>query len=247
MTPDVIVATEPEPVVTAAGLNDAGVEEAPPAAPAPPPLNSLPPRLDLRFQVNIGLASGEQTLVWVNEGKRYTVISVAEATGLAGLFYRGRFVQTSRGRITPRGLQPEDFWDQRGNKRSSAHFDQAHGSITLTSAKGSLRHFDYPGEAQDAVSLFFQFALTAPPPEGHSTYHVFTGKSVRAYRYEVRGEPVLETELGALRTLHLARVDAGEGRFEIWLAADRHYLPVRVLRSDDKGNEVELKLLSVSP
>lgn len=33
---------------------------------APPPLNPLPPRIDLRFQVSYGLASGEQTMVWVN-------------------------------------------------------------------------------------------------------------------------------------------------------------------------------------
>jgi hypothetical protein len=39
----------------------------------------------------------------------------------------------------------------------------------------------------------------------------------------------------------------GDGRFEIWLAIDRFYLPVRVLRSDDNGSEVELKLQSITP
>ena len=56
---------------------------------------------------------------------------------------------------------------------------------------------------------------------------------------------MLETALGALRALHLARAADGDGRFEIWLAVDRHYLPVRVLRSDDKGNEMELVVLSI--
>lgn len=240
------------PVVTAEPKPETIAEAAPPAetapvAAAPPPLNALPPRLDLRFEVNYGLASGVQTLLWVNEGERYTVISVAEATGLAGIFYRGRFVQTSRGRITPRGLQPEDFWDQRGDRRSSARFDPAQGSVTLLPAKGSPRHFSYPGEVQDVVSLFFQLALTAPPADGRQTYWLFNGKKLRQYTYETRGETVLETELGALRTLHLARVDDGEGRFEVWLGIDRHYLPVRVLSSDDRGNEVELRLLSVTP
>ena len=184
----------------------------------------------------------------MNEGaQRYTLISVAEATGVAGLFYRGRFVQTSRGRITSRGLQPETFWDQRGDKRSSAQFDAAQGLLTLTPAKGAPRHFPYQGDIQDVLSLFFQLALTAPPPEGRLTYRVFNGKKLRDYVYEVRGEAALETALGTLRTLHLARVADGDGRFEIWLAIDRHYLPVRVLSSDDKGNEVELKLQSIAP
>ena len=212
-----------------------------------PPLNPLPPRLDLRFEVRYGLARGEQELVWINEGESYTLTSVAGATGLAGMFYRGLFVQTSRGRITPRGLAPEEFWDQRGDKRSSARFDSANDTLTLTPVKGAPRHFAYQGDVQDALSLFFQFALTAPPPAGPLSYTVFNGKKLRDYRYEVRGEETLETELGALRTLHLARTADGDGYFEIWLAIDRHYLPVRVLRSDDKGNEMELVLLSISP
>ncbi|HWR77835.1 MAG TPA: DUF3108 domain-containing protein [Thiobacillus sp.] len=214
---------------------------------AGPPLNALPQRLDLRFQVRYGLARGEQTLLWVNEGERYTLTSVAAATGLAGVFYSGRFVQTSRGRITPRGLVPEEFWDQRGDKRSSAVFDAANGNLTLNPAKGAPRHFVYQGEVQDALSLFFQLALTAPPPDRLLTYTVFNGKKLRNYTYEVRGEASLETALGPLRTLHLARATNGDGRFEIWLAIDRHYLPVRVLRSDDKGGEMELELLSILP
>ncbi|MHB1083959.1 MAG: DUF3108 domain-containing protein [Thiobacillus sp.] len=249
----VVESPEPEVIAQASPIDTAvRVEEAPSTEPGPveavpPPLNPLPPRLDLRFDVHYGLASGEQTLLWVNEGKRYTVISVAEATGLAGIFYRGRFVQTSRGRITSRGLQPEEFWDQRGNKRSSARFDATLGHLALTTAKGVSRHFVYQGDVQDVVSLFFQLALTAPPPDGQLTYKVFNGKKLHDYTYEVRGKATLETELGALRTVHLARVAEDEGRFEVWLAIDRHYLPVRVLRSDDKGNEVELRLKSIAP
>jgi hypothetical protein len=212
-----------------------------------PPLNALPPRLDLRFQVRYGLARGEQTLLWINEGNRYTVTSVASATGLAGMFYSGRFVQTSRGHITAHGLAPEEFWDQRGDKRSSARFDSVNGSLTLTPSSGEPRHFAYDGEPQDALSLFFHFALTAPPPDGLFVYTVFNGRKLRRYAYVVRGEEIQDTALGELRTLHLARQADGDGRFEVWLAVDRHYLPVRVLRSDDKGNEVELRIQSIAP
>lgn len=247
-------AAAPEVVVEAGPIDavvvppeDVPAADSEPAEPAPPPLNPLPPRLDLHFQLRYGLASGEQTLLWVNEGERYTLTSVAAATGLTGLFYRGRFVQTSRGRITPRGLQPEEFWDQRGDKRSSARFDAANGRITLSPSKGVPRHFTYQGEVQDALSLFFQLALTAPPPDGRLAYTVFNGKKLRDYVYEVRGEERLETPLGTLRTLHLARVADGDGRFEAWLAIDRHYLPVRVLKRDEDGRDAELMLQSIAP
>jgi hypothetical protein len=251
--PEVVAATaEAEPGVAPPDALHVA-EPAPASAPAAepeaafPPLNVLPQRLDLRFQVRYGLASGEQTLVWINEGERYTLTSVAAATGLAGVFYSGRLVQTSRGRITARGLQPEEFWDQRGSKHSSARFDAANNMLTLNPSKGAPRHFAYSGQVQDALSLFFQLALTAPPADGQQTYTVFNGKKLRNYAYRVEGEETLETVLGPLRTLHLARLAGADGRFEIWLAIDRYYLPVRVLRSDDKGNEVELRLQSIAP
>ena len=218
-----------------------------PAESAPPALNPLPPRLDLRYRVSYGVASGEQTLVWINEGERYTLTSVATATGLTGIFYRGHFVQTSRGRITPRGLQPEEFWDQRGSKHSRATFNAAQGELVLMPGQGAPRRFSYQGEVQDALSLFFQLALTAPPSDKPLTYSVFNGKKLRDYRYDVQGEVLLETRLGTLRTLHLARAVDGDGRFEIWLALDRHYLPVRVRRSDEAGSEMELSILSITP
>jgi hypothetical protein len=246
----VVVTAVPE-VTAEVAEHVAVVEDVPAVVPVPdvvqPPLNALPARLKLHFQVRYGLASGEQTLQWVNEGERYTLISVAEATGLAGVFYRGRFVQTSRGRITPYGLQPEEFWDQRGDKHSRAHFNPEQGQLTFMPTKGAPRHFAYQGEVQDALSLFFQLALTAPPPDGPLSYRVFNGKKLRDYTYEMHGEQVLETALGVLRTLHLARVADGDGRFEIWLAIDHFYLPVRVLRSDDNGSEVELELQSITP
>ena len=229
----------------------AAVEPAPvapePAEAPPPPLNPLPQRLDLHYRLRYGLASGEQTLVWVSEGEHYTLTSVATATGLTGIFYRGQFVQTSRGRITPRGLQPQEFWDQRGDRRSSARFDAVGGDIVLLPSSGPARHFAYSGDVQDALSLFFQLALTAPPPDGRQTYRVFNGKKLRDYTYEVRGEETLDTALGPLRTLHLARVGDSDGRFDAWLAIDRHYLPVRVLRSEDSGSAMELLVQSIAP
>jgi hypothetical protein len=217
-----------------------------PVVDEPPPLNPLPPRIDLHFSVHYGVAGGEQTLVWVSDGERYTLTSVASATGLAGLFYRGRLVQTSQGRITPAGLQPEEFWDQRGDRRSSARFDHAAARVTLTPVRGAPRHLDGAGDTQDLLSVLFQLVLTAPP-ETAVRYVVFNGKRLRTYTLEPRGETELETALGPLRTLHLARAATGGDRFEIWLAVDHNYLPVRLLRGDDEGSAVELRILAIAP
>ncbi len=245
--PSPVPSPEALPAVAAApAAPEVPAVPAPPVQPAPPPLNSLPARIDMRFDLHYGLASGEQTLVWVSTGNRYTLTSVAGATGLTGMFYRGRFVQTSRGRITPLGLQPEDFWDQRGDRRSTARFDQAAAQVVLEPARGAPVQLAYADGLQDALSLFFQFALVAPPA-GAMSFPVFNGKKVRTYTYEVRGEETLQTAVGPLRTLHLARVADPDGRFEAWLAIDRHYLPVRVLKGDADGRSMELTIRTLTP
>jgi hypothetical protein len=55
----------------------------------------------------------------------------------------------------------------------------------------------------------------------------------------------LETALGKVNTLHLARLTEGDGRFEVWLDIDRHYLPVRILRSEESKADVELTIRSI--
>lgn len=242
------VVAVPEPVAAVPKPESEPIAAAPEVMLVPTAAAALPARIDMRFKVHYGLASGEQTLVWVSEGMHYTVTSVASATGLAGVFYRGQLVQTSRGRITAAGLQPEEFWDQRGERRSSARIEQAENGVhlTLTPAQGAPRHFSHGGGVQDLLSLMFQLALTAPP-QGQASYAVFNGKKLREYTFEPRGEVELETALGTLNTLHVVRLADAAGRFEAWLAVDRNYLPVRVLRGDDDGNVVELRVLSIAP
>ena len=223
-------ATETAPVATP--------EPEPKPAALPPPLNRLPPRITLVYRARYGVASGKQTLLWVSDGDRYTITSVITASGFASLAFPGKLVQTSRGRITAQGLQPEEFWDQRGDKRRQSRFDYTANLIQSESHKG-VRTDPLPAGLQDVQSLLFQIALTAPPAVD-SESAVFTGKKVRNYRYRVIGEEVLDTPMGALRALRMVRIaDEDAERFEIWLAVDRDYLPIK-LATEISGYDAEL-------
>ena len=226
LTPDVV----DQPVVT--------------EAPAGPPLNPLPNRVRLEYRARIGLATGQMSLLWVNEGEHYTVTSILSPQGMASLFFSGQLVQMSRGRIVATGLQPEEFWDQRDNKRSQSRFNYATQTILTESSKGA-RTFPLPAGLQDVQSLLFQLALTAPPAL-ESDNAVFNGKKVRSYHYRLLGEENLDTPLGVLRTLHIVRVtDTSAERFEIWLAIDRYYLPVK-LATEISGFEAELLVYGIN-
>lgn len=241
----------PTEVVEATGVESveaiAPQRPEPPAAPAAPaiPLNHLPPQIELVYEIRFGVARGEQTVRWVADDGRYTLTSVAGATGLTRLLYSGQLIQTSQGRIVATGLQPEAFWDQRGRKRNSGRFDFASGTLSV-SRDGRVQALDLPGDAQDTQSLPFHFALNAPRI-GTGPFHVFDGRKLRPYYFTNHGEVMLDTPIGRLRTLHLERKDApADRRFEVWLAIDMHHLPVRVLRPDDSGAEGEVMIRSIA-
>jgi hypothetical protein len=253
------VEAEPEPVEAAAPELpvDAHVDqqapvEAPAVAEQPPaetvtavPLNRLPDRVEIIYDIRYGWASGQQTLNWIVADGRYTISSVAGATGLTRMLYDGQLIQTSQGRVTAAGLQPEAFWDQRGKKRSSGRFDFDNRSLAV-SRGDSVKTLPLPDDAQDSQSLLFHFALHAPRLDADG-YHVFDGRKLRPYYFVLRGEETLDTPLGPLKTLHLERAQAPEDRrFEVWLAVDLHYLPVRVLRPEDGGMDGELLIRSIS-
>ena len=227
-----IVAPEPQPLPATLPVE------------ALPPLNRLPRRITLDYRLSAGLASGQLTLLWVNEGELYTITSVVSARGLASLAFSGQLVQTSRGRMTATGLRPEEFWDQRANKRNQSRFDYAAHLILTDGSKGPRTSL-LPAGTQDTQSLLFQIVLTAPPA-ADSEHALFNGKEVRSYRYRVTGEETLDTPLGPLRTLRIIRLaDTDAKRFEIWLAVDHHYLPVK-LATEISGYDAELMLQSIA-
>ena len=232
----------PEQTSAPAGANLANAA----APPAPNRLNRVPARLQITYRIRYGPARGQQILEWAVDGEHYTLSTVIRATGLVALFYRGSIVQISRGRIGPQGLTPEEFWDERGEYFAQARFDYAAHEVMLQSSRG-VRRYPISGEIQDVLSLLLQVALTAPPPPS-AQVELFNSKKVRHYLIRALGEETLDTPLGRIDTLHLAKVSdkPGDETFDIWLAPAYHYLPVKIVRGDPEGLDISLLAEKIS-
>lgn len=217
-----------------------------PAAPAPPP--AMPQRVTIRFTVFKGLnglSVGRAEQTWKRDGERYTISSVAEATGLFSLFASGKHVQLSQGEITGNGLKPSSYRVERGqgaDKTDTARFDWNAMTLTLAGDK-TLKLQE---GTQDLLSFMYQLAF-APPQRSAVRLSVTNGRKLDSYAYWVV-EEALDTPIGRLKTLHLGKQrEEGEKDTEVWLAADHHYLPVKISQLDKDGdglvllaNEIEL-------
>lgn len=212
----------------------------------------MPQRVTTRFTVFKGLNGmrvGRAEQIWKLDGERYTISSVAEASGLFSLFASGKFIQESRGEITPAGLKPSDYRVERGkggaDKTDTAQFEWNAMTLTLASG-GGKQTLKLPEGTQDLLSFMYQLAF-APPQSSVVKLQVTNGRKLDSYTWWVV-EEALETPMGVLNTLHLGKHrEEGEKDTEVWLAADYHYLPVKISQIDKDGdglvllaNEIEL-------
>lgn len=204
----------------------------------------MPQRVTTRFTVFKGLNGirvGRAEQVWKLDGERYTISSVAEATGLFSLFASGMHIQESRGEITPAGLKPSSFRVERGqnaDKTDTVEFDWNAMTLTLTSG-GGKQTLKLPEGTQDLLSFMYQLAF-APPQRSAVQMQVTNGRKLDSYAFWVV-EEALETPMGVLNTLHLGKHrEEGEKDTEVWLATDYHYLPVKISQIDKDGDGLVL-------
>jgi hypothetical protein len=186
---------------------------------------------------------GHTVQTWEAADNQYRLDSRSEPAGLARLTRHGPRVYHSSGVVTERGLQPREFASSvtlRGKAdESAARFDWA-GSALQFGRAHDQKNAALPAGAQDLLSFMYQFAL-APPPRGRVQMPITNGTRFEHYDIDVLDEETIETPMGTLRALPVKQVPRpGRESIQVWLAADYHYLPVRILvinRDGSRGGE----------
>ena len=203
-------------------------------------LQSAPPeRVKLTYDTSYnGLVVAETVEVLEHDSRTYVITSEVRGRGILAL--AGVLKRTSRGRITPQGLRPDEYRDQRGERWAvTARFDWS--ARLLTQEKnGTTETLAMPVTAQDPLSLAYSFAFF--PPNGKE-FEVTRadGRGLSPFKFVVVGSEKLGTPAGELQTLHISKEPDGPGdkATDIWFASERNYLPVRVLVVDKDGTRAD--------
>ena len=224
------------------------------AEPAPAPSGPayrtrIPPSAKITYQLTRGLISGTGTLDWRVAAGGYD-LRLDGAMPLLGTL----ITQTSRGRFDAAGLAPERYTDRRpGRSEQAANFQRLEGQVSFSG--GAPAQPLVPG-LQDRLSVMLQLAAIAaagpqpPPPDQVLTIPVVTARGeTAAWVLRFGGVQTVETPAGAIRAWRYVRepVLVRDTRAELWLDPSRHYLPVRVRFTDNKGEPLELLLQSRTP
>lgn len=178
-------------------------------------------------------------------GSRYLLQSAGRAEGLVALVWSGVLAQKSEGLVTPAGLAPERYWEQRGKRPERwAALDRRRREISFSSSDP----VPLVDGVQDRLSVMVQLGLLARAgpqrlapgravelPELHS-------RRVERSRWLSHGDDALRGPDGALRALHLERTgpyEPGDARVDLWLGYDLQLMPVRLRLSDPDGRVLD--------
>ena len=203
-----------------------------------------PERITLSYELKRNSLVVDVSETLEHDGRTYVITSEGKGRGILALF--GVLKRTSRGRITPQGLRPDEFRDERpGGWTVSAKFDWDARSVTQEK-NGKSETLKMPSTAQDPLSLAYSFAFV--PPKGKE-YDVMRadGRGLTPFRFTVVGTEKLATPAGEMQTLHIAKLRDGpeDKSTDIWFAAERDFLPVRVLVVETDGTSSDQVLTRI--
>ena len=208
----------------------------------------IPPKL---IQANYDVTKNGQPFAKMKEqftvtGNSYKLESVSKGVGVYALF--GERKLTSIGEVTPEGLRPTHFELRQGDNAKKflfTDFDWAN-KILHMKVKNTVKDAVLTPGTQDLASYPYQFMFIPTALKDAITVTLTTGKKLNQYPYKISAEhETIESAGVQYKTLHL--VPAGQDKSqtetkELWLGAEQHYLPVRILLVDENGEKLEQTL-----
>lgn len=186
---------------------------------------AMPQRVEIAYDVHYnGLSMAEVVDRLEHDGRTYSLQQTWKGKGVYAL--RGEVQRRSQGVVARDGLRPAELEERAtGRETRRTKFPLEGDTATL--------------QQQDRLSVAWTLAFA--PPRAPVTVRVADGKGIATHIYELAGRERVATGAGEFDAVKLVRrKDKPDARtVELWLAADRQYLPVRILVIDKHGTRID--------
>lgn len=244
-------ATASVPLMLAAAASTSPAAETP-AAPAPagspktlpPPSYNyvFPPSVRLKYDV-AGIYKGFKYMVagdlsWLHDDSNYTArLEISH-------FLLGSKVQTSKGAITPRGLEPLRF-GEKVRSEVAAHFEREKGKVSFSANTPDVPLLPL---AQDQVSIFVQLAAMfaadgkAFAPGSKLVFQTVGARGTEDWEFMVAPPERLQLQGKDWLAYKLVREHRADydTRAELWLAPALDGMPLRIRLMQTSGDEIDM-------
>ncbi|MDR3214647.1 MAG: DUF3108 domain-containing protein [Azoarcus sp.] len=208
-----------------------------------------PEKGSVDFQVSLGFGGvpiGRASHTWSHDREQYRMRLAVETTGMAASLRKLGYVQQSEGRIDKGGLRPQRFdVTQLGKTPEAAVFDWDVARVSIQRGGRERRNTSLAAGDQDMLSVWRQVGGATGLPE---SLLVVGNKDFRRARITRLEDGESQTPAGRFATRHFKiRSEDGRITIDLWLALDRHMVPVRAVLDDTKSVKLVLEAASISP
>ena len=171
----------------------------------------------------------------------YEIDYEAKAKGISSFFYSKPLIQKSSGSIDILGLRPDYYLYSHGKKKKSEAFFDWKNKILTINRKKTTNKYALINQSQDQLSFMFQFMFL--DPLNKMQIPITNAKVFKIYNYHYIDEVSIDTKLGNLEVLHVAKFNyQSPERIDLWLAKKYGYLPVKISITEDDLSTVIQKI-----
>lgn len=208
---------------------------------------SLPPAAQLNYTVLAARdgrkVEGRGTINWQPSGEQYSI------SGDAGIIFLTVLNYKSTGSVDLSGITPELYVEKRfGKSETNTHFHRERKTISFSASTNS-----YPtsGGEQDRASVIWQIAAMGRGDSDKFTPGLNFGmliagtRSAAVWRVVINGKQSVRLTNETVEAWHLTILpveQSQELQFELWLAPEKEWYPVKLVYSDKKSGFLELVL-----
>lgn len=190
------------------------------------------------------LGESHRRLISREHGKILNYASTTIPTGIISLFVSDKFMEHSVVEISKNTILPKKYEYQRtGGKKEitfKATFDWRKKRIQMT---GHNSPEELKPDTHDLLS--FQLALMKGLMNGQRSFQfqVVDHKRIQTQTLKYTRQEKVKTSMGILNVLQLDhRAEKSQYHFTFWCAQELHYLPIKITKTEQDGDIIQLKL-----
>src|SRR5687767_14579403 len=170
----------------------------------PRPAQAAPPAsVQITYELSRNGTSVAEVVHRLEQSNRsYVVTETWRGRGIFSL--RGNATRTSRGIVTPQGLRPLEYTDQRtGRDTARATFDWTGKTLTLQYRDGP-RTSELPPRSHDRLAFLFEFAFV-PPRKSDVVFDIADGRGLSHQVYRIGARERVRVPAGDFNAVKVTR------------------------------------------
>jgi hypothetical protein len=204
-----------------------------------------PAQLEIEYTLTRnGSSMAEVTDRLEHANGNYQLTEIWRGKGMYALL--GKAKRVSQGLLDADGPRPVEYTDERsGRDTQRVTFDWKANTITRR-YKGKTGTEGVPPDTQDRLSFLFKLMFVARKPQTLS-FHVADGRGMSHHTYTAGGRERVATPAGEFDAVKVTRTNGSGDKAEMWFAADRNYVPVRIVVMEKDGTRYEHLATRIQP